>query len=149
VASGAGDAIDVNTTPPGASVYLDGELRGPSPLHVSLPAGPHRLVVVAETFKLHKQSLSGAARVDVTLAPAALPSGVAGAAGLKVRCKSALRIFVDGADSGRACPNDERIAVSPGTHKIGLYSPATDETHELEGTVKDDGDHSTRIYTRF
>ncbi|MFI5288594.1 MAG: hypothetical protein ACHQ17_03045, partial [Polyangia bacterium] len=91
-----------------------------------------------------------AARVDWTLAPARLPAELAGDAGLKVRCKTQgeLRIFVDGADSGRQCPNDERISVKPGPHKIGLYSPRTEKTVELEHEVEE-ANYSTRVYTRY
>jgi hypothetical protein len=69
---------------------------------------------------------------------------------LKVRCRTLgeLRIFVDGADTGRQCPNEERISVAPGSHTVGLFSPRTGETREHEAEVKDDPDHSTRVYLK-
>ena len=89
-------------------------------------------------------------RLDLALEPAKLPAAVAGSAGLKVRCKShgELRIFVDGADSGRTCPNDERISVAPGPHKIGLFSARTGEMHEIEHEVTE-GNNSTRVYVKY
>jgi Protein kinase domain/PEGA domain len=148
VASGG---IEIATTPPGALVYVDGEPRGASPVHVELGAGSHKLTILGDGYKVQHETVRSTPpndRLDVKLEAATLPSGVSGPAGLKVRCHSSLRILVDGADTGRMCPNDERISVTPGPHKIGLYSPLTDETHELDAEVKD-GDHSTRVYTKY
>jgi hypothetical protein len=121
--------------------------------HVNVTAGKHHVVLVAEHQKLVKQdvSLSPHEPLDITLEEAKLPSEIVGPAGLKVRCKATqgeLRLLVDGADTGLACPNDERISVKPGTHRIGLYSPRTDETHEIEHDVVD-GTNSTRVYTKY
>ncbi|HEY7953942.1 MAG TPA: serine/threonine-protein kinase [Polyangia bacterium] len=144
--------LDIITTPVGATIFVDGEPRGPSPLHLTIASGRHRVVALADGFLLRHETVEvpDAARVDWTLAPARLPAELAGDAGLKVRCKTQgeLRIFVDGADSGRQCPNDERISVKPGPHKIGLYSPRTEKTVELEHEVEE-ANYSTRVYTRY
>ncbi len=89
-------------------------------------------------------------RLDLSLEHAKLSADVAGDAGLKVRCRShgELRIFVDGEDSGRTCPNDERISVAPGPHKIGLYSVRTGEMHELDHDIAE-GNNSTRVYVKY
>jgi hypothetical protein len=144
-------SVEIATTPPGASLFLDGELRGTTPARLTLGGGAHQLVLVAEHMKLIKRPVSGGSgRVDLTLEPAKLPADIAGSASLKVRCKTRgeLRVFVDGADSGLSCPNDQRIYVSAGTHKIGLYSPRSGEVREVEHDVPD-GDHSTRIYFKY
>jgi serine/threonine protein kinase len=150
VVKSAGDKVEIATTPTGAQVYVDGQLVGASP--VSVAAGKHHIVVAAERFALMKrdEELKPGEPLRLTLAAATLPESVAGGAGLKVRCKTLgeLRIFVDGADSGVNCPNDARISVKPGAHKIGLYSPRTDETRELEHDIVD-GNNSTRVYTRY
>jgi hypothetical protein len=132
-------------------VFIDGQPRGTTPAQLALGPGSHKLVLAGEHRKLVQRSLNGAGEpIELTLEPAALPSEVAGQAGLKVRCKSQgeLRILVDGADTGLSCPNDERISVKPGLHKIGLFSPRTGETHELEHEIAEGG-HSTRVYVKF
>ena len=58
------------------------------------------------------------------------------------------QLVVLGEDSGRSCPNDERISVAPGPHKIGLYSVRTGEMHEAEHEVTE-GNNSTRVYVRY
>ena len=142
----------VSSTPDGATVFVDGEPRGTTPAQIELPPGKHSFVVLGEGHKMAQRTASVAAggRLDVALEPAKLPSEVAGSAGLKVRCKShgELRIFVDGADSGRTCPNDERISVVPGPHKIGLFSARTGEMHEVEHEVME-GNNSTRVYVKY
>ena len=151
-AAAAGGAFTVETTPPGATVFVDGVPSGTTPAQLSVPPGRHRLVVAAEHDQLIKREVdvTPGGRLALTLEPAKLPASLAGPAGLKVRChtQGELRIFVDGVDSGLSCPNDERISVVPGPHKIGLYSPRDDRTHDVEHEVTE-GDYSTRVYVRY
>jgi hypothetical protein len=73
---------------------------------------------------------------------------MAGEAGLKLVCKTpgVWRVFVDGVDTGRVCPVDERIPLQPGAHHVTLYAPRGDRTVDVERplVVKDRG-ASTRI----
>jgi hypothetical protein len=147
-------AIDLRSTPAGAQVWIDGTQRGQTPVHLELPAGAHTLLLLSEGARMHREALKvvpGATQLDVQLPAATLPAEVKGNAGLKVRCKTLgeLRILVDGADTGRACPNEQRISVAPGPHKIGLYSPSADKTYEVEKELPDDDRVSTRVYVRY
>jgi hypothetical protein len=146
------DALDLRTEPPGAAIFVDGEAHGSSPALVRLTGGSHRLVLLADGRKLYKQAVlvAGTTPLSITLEAARLPAGIAGNAGLKVRChtQGELRVLVDGADSGRQCPNETRIPVTPGMHKIGVYLPRSDETHEEPHRIAA-GDHSTRIYLKY
>jgi serine/threonine protein kinase len=150
--TGAPGTFAVGSTPDGAAVFVDGEPRGTTPAQIELAPGRHSFVVLGEGEKMAQQTVVVAAggRLDVLLEPAKLPAAVAGSAGLKVRCKShgELRIFVDGADSGRTCPNEERISVAPGPHKIGLFSARTGEMHESDHEVTE-GNNSTRVYVKY
>ena len=142
----------VTTTPAGATVFVDGEAKGTTPAQIALGPGKHELVLLAEGQKMVKRSVDVApgGKLDVTLEEAKLSASIAGSDGLKVRCKShgEIRIFVDGEDSGRSCPNDERISVAAGTHKIGLFSARTGELHEAEHEVVE-GNNSTRVYVKY
>jgi serine/threonine protein kinase len=151
----AGSDVDIATTPAGASIYVDGEPRGSAPLRLRLSPGSHRVVALLDGVRLRRETVhvtQGLTQVNLMLDPPALSADVAGPSGLKVRCSKThgeLRILIDGEDTGRQCPNEERISVKPGLHRIGLYSPRTDETVEVEKEVADDGNHSTRIYLKF
>ncbi|HEX9102863.1 MAG TPA: PEGA domain-containing protein [Polyangia bacterium] len=148
----SGPTFAISSTPDGAAVFVDGESYGATPAQIALAPGRHALVVLGEGHKLAKRIVDfvPGGRLDVPLEPARLSADVAGDAGLKVRCRShgELRIFVDGEDSGRTCPNDERISVAPGSHKIGLYSARTGEMHEVEHEVTE-GNNSTRVYVKY
>jgi hypothetical protein len=143
-------SLHVTTTPPGALLFVDGENKGPSPLELTLSPGRHKVLAVAERAKVRKEEVrvDGPTELSLTLEPAR----TTGTAGLKVRCsktKGELRILVDGADTGLSCPNEARINVEPGEHTVGLYSPRTDKTVEVKAEVKDDPDHSTRVYLSY
>jgi hypothetical protein len=105
-------------------------------------------VLASEGYRLWRGALESGAAIDAQLVPARLPESVAGHAGLKVVCKSAgeFRVLVDGADSGRSCPVEQRIPLRPGLHRLSLFSPRGNRTvvveHEI--TVKNRG-ASTRI----
>jgi hypothetical protein len=43
-------SVAIDSLPPGAEVYIDGNLRGRAPLMVALPPGPHRLYATKEGF---------------------------------------------------------------------------------------------------
>jgi serine/threonine-protein kinase len=142
----------VTSTPDGATVFIDGEAKGTTPAQIAVAPGQHKLVVLGEGQKMVKREIDVApgGHLELTLETAKLSPAIAGSAGLKVRCKShgELRIFVDDEDSGRTCPNDERISVAPGTHKVGLYSARTGETHEAEHEITE-GNNSTRVYVKY
>ena len=93
----------------------------------------------------------GGGRLELPLEPVALPPEIAGPAGLKVHCSSpGLRIYVDGLDTGRDCPNEERIDLQPGEHHLGLHSPLTGETIAVHKVVHlPQKNRSTRIYLAY
>ena len=80
VRAGANDeaegSLSVSTTPPGAAIYVDGELRGESPLDLAgLPVGDHRVKLVKDGYLENSRVLSvevdRTTAVDVTLTESA------------------------------------------------------------------------------
>ncbi|MGZ3407010.1 MAG: PEGA domain-containing protein, partial [Polyangia bacterium] len=138
----------VSSTPPGAQLYVDGEPRGVTPQALQLAAGEHRVVVAAEGMTLWRGLVDAGATIGAQLGPARLPPTMEGEAGLKLVCKASglWRVFVDGVDTGRTCPVDERIPLVPGPYHVTLYAPRGDRTVEVQRqiVVKDRG-ASTRI----
>jgi serine/threonine-protein kinase len=150
----AAGQLTLSTTPPGATVWIDGEPRGQTPLRTPATAGAHRVILSAPGMKQVQKTVTigdAGATLELNLEPAKLPAELVGGGGLKVRCRTLgeLRILVDGHDTGMVCPNPDRISVTPGPHKIGLLSPRTGEVKEIDGEIDDDPDHSTRIYVRY
>ncbi len=144
--------LDVASEPAGARVFVDGVERGPAPLQLGVKPGEHRVALLLDRHELARRKLTvdgTGARVVMELLPARLPVGDAR---LKVRCQTegALRIFVDGADSGMTCPNAHALEVEPGHHRLELYSPSTDELISVQKELDiAPGDRSTRVYLKY
>ncbi|MDB4969644.1 MAG: serine/threonine protein kinase [Myxococcales bacterium] len=138
----------VASTPPGAQIYVDGVAFGQTPVSLALENGEHKIVLVAEGMSLWRGPVDAGASIDAQLVPAHLPATLEGEAGLKLVCKQPglFRVFVDGVDTGRTCPVEERIAMTPGAHKLALYAPRGDRNVDVQRpvVVKDRGS-STRI----
>jgi hypothetical protein len=138
----------IGSTPPGAQLFIDGEARGVTPQRLELSPGEHRVVVAAEGLALWRGLVDAGASIAAQLAPARLPPTMEGEAGLKLVCKTPalFRVFVDGVDTGRSCPVEERIPLVPGPHHVTLYAPKGDRTVEVQRpTVVKDRGASTRI----
>jgi serine/threonine protein kinase len=146
-----GPITDVRSNPAGAHVFVDGALRGTTPLSAELPPGVHRVVIMHDRYKIWSRS-TNAAEIAATLDPAELPPEVAGGHGLKIRCHTAdlLRILIDGIDTGVDCPNQDKLELSAGAHKISLYNPLTDETTQVQRDVILSGtERSRRVYLKY
>ena len=144
--------LEVRSEPRGARVYVDGELRGMSPLDLELPEGLHPIALVAAGWQLWHQRLlvrGEDRRLEVVLAGS---QHLPGSAGLKVHCvtRDELRIFLDGADTGMDCPNLQRIPIATGRHHLALFSPRGDALVQVQKEVRiPQGERSTRIYLRY
>ncbi len=146
VAKTPSDEIQVDSTP-AATVYLDGEAKGKSPLKLKVKPGTHKLVLVADAYKFLRQEASGGQNITAKLIKAALPDDVSGSATVKVKCKTegTLRILVDGNDSGLTCPTEE-LMLKPGKYTLGFLSPTSDELREKSLKVKKKG---TKLKVKF
>lgn len=129
-------ALTISSVPTGAKVYIDGALKGNTPVELGASADRHKLAVIKEGFAPYKADVDGSGEVAVTLAPAAK---LKGPAGIKVKCKTRGRLYVmmDGQPTGRLCPTEDRMNVGLGTHTVELYDPVTDETTTHTVDVKD------------
>lgn len=139
VAKIASDEIQIESTP-AAAVFLDGESKGKAPIKLKVKPGTHKLLLVADAFKLWKQETSGGQTVTAKLVKASLPDDLSGSAAVKVKCKrdGELRILVDGNDSGLSCPTDD-LMLKPGKYTLGFLSPTSDELREKSIKVKKKG----------
>jgi serine/threonine protein kinase len=141
-----GAGFSITSAPPGAQLFVDGTPRGATPQPVDLTPGRHHVVIAAPGKILWKREVDNAhGNIVATLEDAHLALGKG--AGLKVRCKTPdARIFVDATDTGVACPNEHRIEVEPGAHKVSIYLLRTGHTVERDVDLKASSSSSARVY---
>ena len=144
--------LEIATTPPAATVFVDGELRGLTPTSIELLPGRHRLVIEAEGRKLLRREVDVPAfgrSISIPLvARPHLPLAAGRGGFLRVRCKTLgeLRLYVDGMDSGSECPNRARFPIAPGLHRIGLFDPRTGKTTNVTRNVVPSESLSTIVF---
>jgi hypothetical protein len=103
--------LKVTSTPPGARVMIDGEMRGMTPVQIEgVPVGAHNLLVESDSGTV-KKSVTVAAG-ETTDVDVPIFSGW-----LKVFAEFSVRIFEDGALLG-SNDDDGKILLACGTHKL-------------------------------
>jgi serine/threonine protein kinase len=114
--------LSIITTPRGATIWVDGQEKGKTPLTVQTAPGTHRIVIVKPGFKMLREvtDTNEGLTIKRTLPPANINFG--GNVVLKVECKTAGKypVFIDGKDTGLLCPI-EALKVPDGNRLIGLY----------------------------
>lgn len=114
--------LSIITTPRGATIWIDGQEKGKTPVTVSTAPGAHRVVIVKPGFKMLREVTDTTEGLTIkrTLPPANINFG--GNVVLKVDCKTAGKypVFIDGKDTGLLCPI-ESLKVPSGNRLIGLY----------------------------
>lgn len=137
------------TSEPTADVYVDKQLRGRTPLTLQLPPGPHKLLLIAQEYKLLRREVTAGSELSLKLERAKLPDDVAGSQVVKIKCKTKdeLRILVDGNDTGLACPT-EALLLSPGRHTFSFLQPTTEELQDKQQKVKG-GKGATKLKVKF
>jgi serine/threonine-protein kinase len=132
----------VTSTPPGATVFVDGAEQGPTPLTLPMAHDKHAIAVVMAGYALYTKDIDGPQHVDAKLEEVT-PTG--GEAGIKVKCKTMQRyyVFVDGKPTGQLCPS-ERIHVTLGAHTVEVYDLVTEARTQYPVVLKDT-EHSLRV----
>jgi hypothetical protein len=116
--------LSIATSPPGATVDVDGVGRGVSPVEVAgLAPGNHRVSVTAGTFTVTEQVAVAAGRTTTLLFPVARPANPAGAVGF-VTIAAAIELQVFEGDSLIGSSRNPRIMLMPGRRTLRLANPA-------------------------
>lgn len=126
----------LDTNPNQADVWVDGVLRGKTPVDLMVGPGSHRVVVIKAGYRMLL------AVFDTTRGQFARRglqrAGFAslGNALLEVRCETADRfpIVFDGEETGLLC-GVNLLRVSPGKHQVGIFVPAKRAVAAVEVTV--------------
>jgi serine/threonine protein kinase len=115
----------IDTSPSQAAVWIDGSLRGKTPVDLEVGPGVHRMIAVKPGYRMwlavYDTTQGEFARREFQ---AASPP-IAGDAFLDVRCPVPDRypIILDDEETGLLCPV-ERLPVVSGKHTVGIFVPA-------------------------
>lgn len=135
-----GRSIAFVTTPPGATVWINGAERGATPLTLQLKPRISRIAVVRAGYVSIREPLdpaSIAGEWSRALTPAPIPKW--GRAGLAVSCTTAGKypIIIDGNETGLLCPADH-LALPAGPHEIAIFLPWRNRTFPVNVTLRAD-----------
>lgn len=115
--------LNLDSIPSGADVWVDGVLRGKTPVDLDIGDGGHRVVVLKEGYRMKKDVYDTTEGTWVRLELQPVPM-FPGNAFVSVRCQGNdhLPISIDDEETGRLCPA-AMIPVPPGPHKVGVFVP--------------------------
>jgi hypothetical protein len=108
--------LAIDSSPPGATILVDGEPAGPSPLQTELTPGTHRVTARMDGYESQQQDVSIDAAITTAIRFALNPYSGGEAAFLAIRVDGPAEVFVDGARVGAAPIGP--IEVSPGVHEV-------------------------------
>lgn len=128
--------LNLDTTPTGADVWVDGVLRGKTPVDLLVGPGGHRVVLLRDGQRMHKAVYDTTEGEWIRVPLQAAPAPTRHDANLSVVCRSGTRlpIFIDDEDVGRLCPAS-MVALAAGLHKIGVFVPSRRAVVETEVEV--------------
>jgi hypothetical protein len=122
----------VETIPPGASIWVDGTLRGTSFAKVFVGRGQHDVALVMAGHRMYRTSVETGAGVIIRRTLEAIPRAPAGPAAIHVTCVTQGRypILIDEREVGHVCTST--VSVSAGRHQVGIYVPQQRKTYSVE-----------------
>ncbi len=126
----------LDTRPSQANVWVDGVLRGKTPVDLATGPGSHRVVIIKPGYRMLR-AVFDTTRGDFArrgLQPVAFPSF--GDAVLDLRCEHAdlYPVLVDDEETGLLCPVP-RLLVPSGKHQVGIFVPAKGTVLAVEVTA--------------
>jgi hypothetical protein len=118
----ASGSLQVRTEPPGATISVDGTVRGPSPVTISeLAAGEHIVIVETEAGTTTQTVMVEAGAMASLVAQLPVQAGPA-SGWISVITPRPVQLFEDGRLLGSS--DSERLMVSAGSHRLDIVHDA-------------------------
>jgi len=126
----------VETVPPGATVWVDGVIKGKTFADIVVGEGGHRIVVIAPGHRMFRDVVdtSRGAIVRRTLAPIDPPTHGNGFVDVDCLTVGKLPILLDEEETGLLCPA-KMLPTTAGKHLVGIFVPQERRTVLVETTV--------------
>jgi serine/threonine protein kinase len=133
----------VETVPPGATVFVDGELKGQTFADMFVGRGPHRIVVIAAGHRMFRDVVDTTAGAIIRRSLVPILPPTRGNGFVSVDCGSAgklpivlhLPILIDNEETGLLCPA-KLLPIADGKHLVGIFVPAENRSVVVETTVE-------------
>lgn len=126
----------VETVPPGATVWVDGVIRGTTFADIVVGEGGHRIVLVATGHHMFRDVVdtSRGAILRRTLTPIDPPTRGHGFIDVDCLTKGNFPILLDEEETGLLCPA-KMVPTAAGKHLVGIFVPQERRTILVETTV--------------
>ncbi len=126
----------VETVPPGASVWVDGALKGKTFADIMVGEGGHRIVVIAPGRRMFRDVVDTGRGTIVrrTLVPVEPPTRGNGFIDVECRTAGEFPILIDEEETGLLCPA-KMMPVAAGKHVVGIFVPPEQRSVLVETTV--------------
>ncbi len=126
----------VETVPPGASVWVDGVLKGKTFADITVGEGGHRIVVIAPGRRMFRDVVDTGRGTIVrrTLVPVEPPTRGNGFIDVECRTTGEFPILIDEEETGLLCPA-KMMPVAAGKHMVGIFVPPEQRSVLVETTV--------------
>ena len=125
------------TVPPGATVWVDGVVKGRTFADVVVGPGIHRVVLTLPGHRMFRDEVDtgGGAIIRRNLVP--VPPPARGSGFIRVECQTVGKypILVDDEESGFLCPS-LKLPVAIGKHTVGIFVPTVRRVVSVEITVE-------------
>ena len=130
--------LEVDSSPRGAEVYVDGRLVGRAPLSLSLEAGLHEVRLLAPGYAEYRARVEVRPEETLRLSVELVPLR----ATLEVYVNVEARVFLDGEEVGRTRGGYLRLEAPFGEHELTLVAPGY---RTLVQTLQVSGDRVLRF----
>jgi hypothetical protein len=126
----------VETVPPGATVWVDGVIKGKTFADIAVGEGGHRIVLISPGHRMFRDVVdtSRGAIVRRALVPIEPPTRGNGSIAVECRTIGKFPIVLDEEETGLLCPT-KSMPTSAGKHMVGIFVPHERRTVLVETMV--------------
>jgi hypothetical protein len=136
------------TVPPGATVWVDGVVKGKTFADVVVGSGIHRIVLTAPGYRMFRDDVDTGRGAIIRRNMVPVPPPVRGNGFIRVECQTVGQypILVDDEETGLLCPSLQ-VPAAVGKHMVGVFLPGTRRVLSVGVTVEMGGKPAIAKFT--
>lgn len=120
----------INSNPPGALIYVDGELWGSAPQEKYIMSGPHKIRLEKEGYRSEDIPLSLSANVNRTITLTKMPNAT-----VIISAVHSAEVYLDSVSIGIAPPQITKT-IEEGRHVIEFQSRDKTKKYQVDLVIK-------------